>query len=159
MKQELYLKTVFCCMACDGDIAQEEIEMVKAFTEHLPIFDGLDVEKILNGYVLAINQDGALFLQNCLNELAGEKLTPEEELQIVDLAIKMIEADNRVEYSEIKFFKKIRLRLNVSDEEILNKHPDKEDFLLRDTDAIEEPVWGKNIVFSNISLDLISDRL
>ena len=24
-KNELYLKTVFACMACDGDIAQEEI--------------------------------------------------------------------------------------------------------------------------------------
>ena len=25
---ELYLKTAFCCMACDGDIATEEIELI-----------------------------------------------------------------------------------------------------------------------------------
>ena len=27
----LYLKTEFCCMACDGDIAKEEIAFVKCF--------------------------------------------------------------------------------------------------------------------------------
>lgn len=26
---ELYLKTAFCCMACDGDIALEELELIK----------------------------------------------------------------------------------------------------------------------------------
>lgn len=24
-KEELYLKTIFCCIACDGDIATEEV--------------------------------------------------------------------------------------------------------------------------------------
>ena len=28
-KEELYLKTIFCCIACDGDIATEEVDMVK----------------------------------------------------------------------------------------------------------------------------------
>lgn len=26
---ELYLKTAFCCMACDGDIADEEVQYVR----------------------------------------------------------------------------------------------------------------------------------
>ena len=29
-KEELYLKTIFCCIACDGDIATEEVGMVRA---------------------------------------------------------------------------------------------------------------------------------
>ena len=28
-RKKLYLKTIFCCMACDGEIAKEEIEIVK----------------------------------------------------------------------------------------------------------------------------------
>lgn len=28
-KKELYLKTLFCCIACDGEIAEEEISMVR----------------------------------------------------------------------------------------------------------------------------------
>ena len=32
---ELYLKTLFCCCACDGEIAQEEVDMIKELTEFL----------------------------------------------------------------------------------------------------------------------------
>ena len=152
-KQELYLKTMFCSMACDGDIAQEEIEMVKAIAMQTPMLEGLDVENVLNTYVSAINQDGSLFLKKYLNELSEVDLTSEEELQIVELSIRMIEADTRIEYSEVKFFKKIRSRLSVSDEQILAQHPDKEDFLLPDIDVMEEPIWNDNVTFADIHLN------
>lgn len=153
MKQELYLKTMFCCMACDGDIAQEEINMVKEFAKQTSIFEKMDVEKVLNMYVSAMNQNGALFLRRYLNELSAESLTSAEELQIIDLSIRMIEADNCIEYSEVKFFKKIRSRLSVSDEQILERYPDKEDFLLPDIDVMEEPVWDDNVTFADIRLN------
>lgn len=149
-KQELYLKTMFCCMACDGNIAQEEINMVKEIAKKTSIFEKVDVEKVLNTYVSEMNQNGALFLRRYLNELSAESLTSIEELQIIDLSIRMIEADNCIEYSEVKFFKKIRSRLSVSDEQILEWHPDKEDFLLPDIDVMEEPVWDDNVTFTNI---------
>lgn len=148
--QELYLKTMFCCMACDGDIAQEEINMVKNLAIQMSAFRGMDIEKTLNLYVSAINQNGTLFLKKYLNELSEEVLTTEEEIQIIDLSLKIIESDNRIEYPEIKFFKKIRSRLSVSDEQILTKHPDKEDFLLPDIDVMEEPIWDNHITFTNI---------
>lgn len=152
-KQELYLKTMFCCMACDGDIAPEEIDLVKTIAVQTPMLEGLDVESVLNAYVSAINRAGSSFLRKYLNELSEENLNSEEELQIIKLSIKMIEADNNIEYSEIKFFKKIRSRLSVSDEQILAEHPDKEDFLLPDIDVMEEPVWNEGIVFDNIRLN------
>lgn len=152
-KQELYLKTMFCCMACDGDIAPEEIKMVKAIAMQIPILKGFDIESILNTYVSAINQNGSLFLRKYLNELPEEDLTQEEELKVIELSIKMIEADSRIEYSEVKFFKKIRSRLSVSDEQILAQHPDKEDFLLPDIDVMEAPVWNDKIIFRDICLD------
>ena len=34
-KEELYLKTVFCCIACDGDIATEEVDMVRELCANL----------------------------------------------------------------------------------------------------------------------------
>ena len=149
-KQELYLKTMFCCMACDGDIAQEEINMVKDIAMQTPELEGMDIEKTLNAYVSAINQNGALFLRRYLNELSEEELTSEDELQVIDMSVRMIESDKRIEYSEVKFFKKIRSRLSISDEQILMKYPDKEEFLLPDIDVLEEPVWDNNISFADI---------
>lgn len=79
-------------------------------------------------------------------------LNETEQLLLVSLAIKAIEADNRIEYTEVKFFKKIRSRLTVSDEAILAEHPDKEDFLLPDISIAEAPQWDDNIHFSQITI-------
>lgn len=155
-KQELYLKTIFCCMACDGDIAQEEIDAVKETAAKTSILENLDVENILNTYVSEINKSGLDFLKKYLNELSQMELTKEEQLTVVDISIKIIEADKRIEYSEVKFFKKIRSKLSVSDEEILKDHPGKEDFLLPDIN-VEEPVW-ENIIFENINFSSLNSN-
>lgn len=52
----------------------------------------------------------------------------------------------------VKFFKKIRSRLSVSDEAILAEHPDKEDFLLPDINIAEAPQWDNSTNFSQITI-------
>ena len=150
-KAELYLKTIFCCVACDGEIAKEEIAMIKDLSSGNDIFSELDTEQLINRWIAAINDDGAAFLKNFLNELSAESLSIDEQLLIIGFALEAIEADNCIEYSEIKFFKKIRARLPVSDEEILKLYPEKEDFLLPDLNAGELPEWDSNIKFNDIS--------
>lgn len=149
--QELYLKTLFCCMACDGDIAKEEVALVRDITSKQDIFDGMDVNAVINGYVTSINANGALFLKQYLKELSSQELSNEEQKTIVDFALQTIFADNRIEYSEVKFFKKIRSRLSITDEEILANHPDVEDFLLPDINVEEDPIW-ENVVFEKIEV-------
>lgn len=151
-KQELYLKTVFSCMACDGDIATEEVELVRQLTANVDYFKYLDVQPLLDKWIAEINSNGAAFLKTYLGELKEQELSTEEQLKIVDLAIQTIEADNRIEYSEVKFFKKIRIRLRVADEEIIERHPDKEEWLLPDIMVAEDPTW-ENIQFSEIKLE------
>ena len=63
----------------------------------------------------------------------------------------MIEADNKIEYSEISFFKKIRLNLFISDEAILAEMPNKEDYLLPDI-IQKEYEFVPDSVFSTINL-------
>lgn len=148
--QELYLKTIFCCMACDGNIANEEVALVHDITSKQDVFDGMDVNAVINGYVVSINANGALFLKQYLKELSSQELSNEEQKMIVDFALQTIFADNRIEYSEVKFFKKIRSRLSITDEDILANHPDVEDFLLPDINVAEDPIW-ENVVFDNIN--------
>ena len=150
--EELYLKTIFCCMSCDGEIAEEEIEMVKNFCSNDDTFKEIEVEKVLNLWIKEINSEGVVFLKKYLNDLASVNLSKEEELKIVDYAIKIIEADNKIEYSEIKFFKKIRATLAVSDENILAMHPDKEDYLLPDICEVDDFILD-NFVYSEIKFN------
>jgi len=131
-KKELLLKTVFCCMACDGEIADSEISLVKKLTLQSNSFGDVDVEQMLNSYVEAINQNGLLFISQYIQEIKDTEFTDEEALNLISLALKTIEADENIEYSEVRFFKKIRSQLKISDKKILNILPDKEDFLLPD---------------------------
>lgn len=156
--KELYLKTVFCCMACDGDIAKEEIALLDKYAKENHLFDGLDITKLVDGYVESIHSEGRRFLDCYLQELADTMLAEDEQLEIAKLAIETIEADNKIEYSEVSFFKEIRSHLSISDEVILKAMPGREDYLLPDIKAnniFEElKVSFDNIVFDTNILKL-----
>lgn len=151
---ELMLKTAFCCMACDGEIAKEEVNLVKRIAEQTELFANLDVEKDLNTYIEQINAQGKAFLSDYIKEVGEANLTTDDELELVKIAIQTIEADENIEYSEVSFFKRIRAKLNISDDRILAELPDKEDYLMPDIIVPDDVDF--NITFENISF--IADK-
>ena len=153
-KEELYLKTIFCCIACDGDIATEEVDMIREMCAKDKIFHSLDSEKHLNSWIAEINEQGGVFLQTYLKEINSVELNKQEQLLLISLAFKAIEADNCIKYAEVKFFKKISSRLTISDEAILAEHPNKEDFLLPDINITEIPQWDDSTHFSQLSIPI-----
>ena len=108
MKKELFLKTAFSCMACDGEIANEEINLVKSLAEKTTLFEGIDVENVLNSFIQEINKKGKLFLVDYLADIKSAEFAKEEKLALLDLAFKTINSDNIIEYSEFKFLKYIQ---------------------------------------------------
>lgn len=142
-------------MACDGEIANEEINLVKSLAEKTTLFEGIDVENVLNSFIHEINKKGKLFLLDYLADVKTTELTKDESLSLLDLAFKTINSDNVIEYSEVKFFKKIRTRLDVTDEEILETYPEMEDFIQPDIQVFEEPEWH-DVAFSNISFSAVN---
>ena len=152
---ELYLKTAFCCMACDGDIAEEEVALLKSIAANEHVFDGLDIQDKINEYVSAINEQGNLFLNQFIDEVREADLEDDAALQLIKIAIETIEADKLIEYSEVSFFKRIRKQLKISDDVVLAAMPDKEDFFLPDIDDDSAVDWDSlfgNIQFENIQL-------
>lgn len=160
---ELFLKTAFSCMACDGEIATEELELVKQYAIVSTLFEGLDIEGKLNEYVAEINDKGQSFLAGYISNIENAQLNEQEELILAQVAIRMIEADNKIEYSEISFFKRIRSKLCVTDEKLIDIFKDEtlfekfpevepEDFLLPDIRVLDNVDW--NVTFENIKLSL-----
>lgn len=130
----LLLKTAFCCMASDGHIDEREIAYIRSVCNSSPLFTNFRFEEEINLLVNRINANSKEFIQNYFRLLASSSLSENEELTLIDFAIKTIQADDKVEYSEIKFFKNIRHRLKISDERILESFPDIEFFLEEDID-------------------------
>lgn len=148
---ELYLKTAFCCMACDGDIAPEEVEKIK----ELPQFKEMDIQQLLSNYLSQLKVEGNVFLKKYLDEVKMASLTEDEECELANIAIQTIEVDKSVEYNEVAFFKKIRKRLNASDEKLLTAIPENpdvidqispEDYLLPDiTNEDDLSLWSDTL--------------
>ena len=151
MNQELLLKTAFCCMACDGDIAPDEIRLLNDFVSDSRYFSELDVQTVINDYIIDINQSGSAFLAKYLNEVRDAQLNDTDAVQVLDIAMRIIEADNVVEYSEISFFKNIRNQLNISDDILYEQFPGKDDYLLPDIVAPKLNDWHGT--FSSIKLN------
>jgi len=121
-QKELLLRTAFACMSCDGDIANEEVELIRQMSKERQLFGDVDIDKELDALVKEINLKGKGFLKQYLVSLAEESLDEEQELKVADVAVQTIRADEKIEYSEIKFFKVIRSNLKiVSDETLLEK--------------------------------------
>ncbi|HEA29701.1 MAG TPA: TerB family tellurite resistance protein [Leeuwenhoekiella sp.] len=129
---KLLLKTAFSCMACDGDIDKREIKLIERLHRDNNTFGDIDINTDLDTFLNAINKDGHQFLKDYFNELTTTELTEANELKLIEVAIDTIKADEKVEYSEIKFFKVIRSKLKIDNEPILEKHPDFEDYLEQD---------------------------
>ena len=152
-RTELYLKTAFCCMACDGEIAAEEISAIC----QMPIFASLEPKQMLDDFVAKLKAEGHHFLHNYLDEIKMASLSEDEECKLASVAIQTIEADQAVEYNEVAFFKKIRRRLKTSNERLLeiipedSVMPDREDYLLPDiSDENDLSLWTDT--FTNIEL-------
>lgn len=138
---KLLLKTAFSCMACDGDIDKSEVKLIKKLHSENNTFGEIDLKAELDILLAAINKNGRQFLKSYFIELTNFKLSEDNELKLIEVAIDTIKADKKVEYSEIKFFKVIRSKLKIEDGRILEQHPDFEDYL--EQDIISESYLSK----------------
>jgi len=130
--ERLLLKTAFSCMACDGDIDKREVKLIKNLHKKNKTFGDIDINEEMNILLNKINNDNHNFIKKYFDELTASNLPEENELKLIEVAIDTIKADDKVEYAEIKFFKVIRSKLNITDNPILEKHPDFEDYLEQD---------------------------
>ena len=145
-------------MAADGNIDDREISLIKSMCEKSPLFINFNFQEEINLLVGKINSGGKTFIQYYFDLLKQTQLNEEEELTLIDFAIQTINADEQIEYSEIKFFKNIRHRLNVSDEKILARFPDIEQYLEDDiiTDTFLDKITSQYFEISELpQFDLI----
>jgi uncharacterized tellurite resistance protein B-like protein len=129
---KLLLKTAFCCMASDGHIDEREVDLIKSMCEKSHLFVNFNFLEEINILINKINSRGKEFISYYFNLLASSPLSEQEELTLIDFAINTIQADEQIEYAEIKFFKSIRHRLKISDDKILAIYPNIELFLEED---------------------------
>lgn len=145
---KVLLLTSVCCMACDGEIAKEEISTLKKLSSELKLFDKEELNNVLPVVIESLTKYGYEFVKSYLDLLDKSVFSNLQALKILEVATKTIYADDKTEYDEIKFFKAIRKRLRVSDEEIISKIEGVEEYWLND-DAQDNNISSLEANFGN----------
>ena len=146
---KILLLTCVCCMACDGEIAKEEVLTLKKLSEEQHLFKKDELNEVLPVIMNSLEKYGYEFVKSYLDLLEKAEFNEAQALQILDIATKTIHADNKIEYDEIKFFKSIRKYLEVTDELILSKIEGVEDYWLS-ADAQDNNMSVFETNFSNV---------
>lgn len=155
----LLLKTVFACMACDQAIDAKEVGHIQHRAQERSLFGGLDLAAELKRLQIEVNAQGYGFFRNYFAEIATASLDKSQQLQLLEAAIDMIEANDEIEYTEIKFVKLIRSELSVTDEEVLTANPAHSEYLKQDvvSPSYKEKLMSQFFVDDTFPVLLVPD--
>lgn len=122
--QRILFHSAMCVMACDGEIHDSEITELEVIAKKPYYFSELEfnseLEKMLNDFVT--NEKNVVL--DYFNELEAEFFLPTQSLQILEIILRIIHADNRIDPNEIKFLKIVKSKLQVSNEIFLKRFGD-----------------------------------
>ncbi|MCS6903800.1 MAG: TerB family tellurite resistance protein [Bacteroidia bacterium] len=129
--RKLLFKSAFYLTACDGNIAESEVAEIKDLCLNSPYFIGLEYEAELQTSLKSLKQHGAKAIDDFIQVLKESDLSEKQELQLIEVLVRMIHADNKVDESELIFMQKIKKTLkHLNDEQLIINFPRHLDLLI-----------------------------
>ena len=128
--KEFLFKSAVMAMACDGDIAETEIEEIKSIVANEIYFMGYDFEEPLKNNIENIKANGKGAINQYLQDIGTNNLNEHQEILLIEVLLRIIEADNDVQTSEIKFLQLAKAKLKVDEQTLIVKFPNHIDHLL-----------------------------
>ena len=119
--KKILFKTAFCVMACDGHIDDLEIEEMKKIDINTAYFNKVDLSDELSQLIEEVKTKGKIIVLELFQTLRTTKLTIVQELLIIEVAFRIINADNKVDENEIKFLNLLRSKLDVENETLRDR--------------------------------------
>jgi hypothetical protein len=116
--KEILFKVAFCTMACDGHIDDREIEELKIMDKKTSFFEAIDLSEELKQLIEDLKNKGTKVIEELFVCLRETKLNPIQELLVLEVALRIINADNKHDENEVKFIHLLRSKLELHDETI-----------------------------------------
>ncbi len=136
-------KTAFAVMACDGEIHRNEISLFKNIAKTNPYFLNLDFENELKSVVDDIKSQGINYIENYLKVLQKFEIKEKQKLLLVEVILKIIEADKKIDDNELKFLNTVTSILNLNEQFLIMKFPKHLNYFL------DMSKFGDNLEFKN----------
>jgi len=128
--KDFLFRSAVMAMACDGDISDEEVNEIKNIVANEIYFMGYDFEEPLKSNIENIKANGKGTINLYLQEIGTNNLTEHQEILLIEVLLRIIEADNNVQTSELKFLQMAKAKLKVDEQTLIVKFPKQIDHLL-----------------------------
>lgn len=119
--QRLLFRTAFCLMACDGHIDKREVNEIKLMNKSSAYFQGIDLSDELEELLSDLKAKGKQIVDELIDTLAKLDISMVQELLILEVAFRLVHADEKVDENEIKFLRFLRSKLKIHDEIIRDR--------------------------------------
>ena len=144
-----YLRIAFGCMACDGEIADPEVDCLRSIAVQLG-HSAAAVDPALTQVGAEFAADASGTVRNATAELASVGLRPDDATLLMRILVQIAEADGTVHANERRFIQETVDKLGLDRDSLEANHPEWALYLaltLRVGDAAEEEAhWLKRAV-------------
>jgi uncharacterized tellurite resistance protein B-like protein len=108
--------TAMLVMSCDGEIHDDEVTEMRLALKHSVMFKGLDFDSELDRFQSELAADAGSAIGNYFEKLETLGLDPVQKLQVLEIVLRIMYADDRADENEIRFLRLVKDRLGVMDE-------------------------------------------
>ena len=144
--KKLLFKTAFCVMACDGSIDDLEIQEMRKIDSSTTYFSDIDLSDELDELINELHNKNIKIVKNLFDSLRENTLTISQELLILEVTMRIINADDVIDDNEVRFLNLIRSKLDLGNQIIHQrfgkisylKNLNYEDVGLNQSDFIKE---------------------
>lgn len=121
--QCLLLKSAVSAMACDGEIAQAELEELQDIASNEVYFLGFDFDALLEHLLTLHDRDGAAFVNDYLTALDDSTITARQKVLVMEVVLRIISSDRKIEDSEVHFLNAVQRRLKLDNSDLAERFP------------------------------------
>jgi uncharacterized tellurite resistance protein B-like protein len=128
--KDFLFKSAVIAMACDGNIAEEEIAEIKNIVSNEIYFMGYELDAPLQINIDYLKQNGRNAVNQFLQEITSNDLNEHQELLLIEVLLKIILADTKIEENELRFLHLAKSRLKTDEQTLIIKFPHQVDYLV-----------------------------
>ncbi len=129
--KKLLFEVACCAVACDYDIDEREVRELQYIDKSTTYFKDIDLSEQLDNFLADFKGNEAEVIEELVEKISDASKTPVEELLVMEIVLRLIYADLKIDEKEIVFLKSVRLALSISDEVVTDRFG-KIDILIKD---------------------------
>lgn len=119
--KKLLFKVACCTMICDGEMHQSEIDELRLIKKSTAYFSDVDLSEEFLSFLEDAKINGVKVINDLFLTLKSIKFNPIQELLFLEIAIRIINADNVQDESEIRYIRHLRSHLDLHNEVIKDR--------------------------------------